>query len=38
MNRKHIALPLLLALAANLPAAAEPLPSPVGEGWGGGSQ
>ena len=35
MNRKHIALPLLLALAANLPAAAEPLPPSVGKGWGG---
>ena len=38
MNPKHIAISLLLALAANLPAAAtstEPLPPPVGEGRGG---
>ncbi len=35
MNHKHIAIPLLLALAATLPAAAEPLPPSVGKGWGG---
>ena len=35
MNPKHIAIPLLLALAADLPAAAEPLPPSMGKGWGG---
>ena len=35
MNPRHIAIPLLLALAANLPAAAKQLPPPVEEGRGG---
>ena len=38
MNPKHIAIPLLLALATNLPAAAtstEPFPPSAGEGRGG---